>query len=179
MQLSIRASLAIHCLILVSEFGETDKITSEKIALSTGTNPVAIRSIMSALKKAGILNVKNGTGGTTLNMPPEEITVYRICNAVKPQFCKTPIWNEPARAACGNQDSMASERIKVLLRSLFLSLIPIVDDTITAPLVLNRKTIRAKFLKSCVLLCEKHIAAPFAHAARKLISNFHRQVNTN
>ncbi len=88
MQLSIRASLAIHCLILVSEFGETDKITSEKIALSTGTNPVAIRSIMSALKKAGILNVKNGTGGTTLNMPPEEITVYRICNAVKPQFCK-------------------------------------------------------------------------------------------
>ena len=21
-------------------------------------------------------------------MPPEEITVYRICNAVKPQFCK-------------------------------------------------------------------------------------------
>ena len=33
-------------------------------------------------------NVKNGTGGTTLNMPPEEITVYRICNAVKPQFCK-------------------------------------------------------------------------------------------
>lgn len=35
MQLSIRASLAIHCLILVSEFGETDKITSEKIALST------------------------------------------------------------------------------------------------------------------------------------------------
>ena len=69
--------------------------------------------------------------------------------------------------------SMASERIKVLLRSLFLSLIPIVDDTITAPLVLNRKTIRAKFLKSCVLLCEKHIAAPFAHAARKLISNFH------
>ena len=84
----------------------------------------------------------------------------------------SPIWNEPARAACGNQDSMASERIKVLLRSLFLSLIPIVDDTITAPLVLNRKTIRAKFLKSCVLLCEKHIAAPFAHAARKLISNF-------
>ena len=78
MQLSIRASLAIHCLILVSEFGETDKITSEKIALSTGTNPVAIRSIMSALKKDGILNVKNGTGGTTLNMPPEEITVYRI-----------------------------------------------------------------------------------------------------
>ena len=53
MQLSIRASLAIHCLILVSEFGETDKITSEKIALSTGTNPVAIRSIMSALKKDG------------------------------------------------------------------------------------------------------------------------------
>ena len=56
MQLSIRASLAIHCLILVSEFGETDKITSEKIALSTGTNPVAIRSIMSALTSGQFCN---------------------------------------------------------------------------------------------------------------------------
>ena len=78
MQLSIRASLAIHCLILVSEFGETDKITSEKIALSTGTNPVAIRSIMSALKKDGILNVKNGTGGTTLNMPPVCKNIFHV-----------------------------------------------------------------------------------------------------
>ena len=66
MQLSIKASLAIHCLILVSEFGETDKITSEKIALSTGTNPVAIRSIMSALKKAGILK----TNGSSFSFFP-------------------------------------------------------------------------------------------------------------
>ncbi len=36
MQLSIRASLAIHCLILVSEFGETDKITSEKDCFING-----------------------------------------------------------------------------------------------------------------------------------------------
>lgn len=88
MQLSIKASLAIHCLILISEFGKTDKITSEKIALSTGANPVAIRSIISALKKDEILNVKSGTGGATLNLPPEKITVFRICNAVKPHFCQ-------------------------------------------------------------------------------------------
>ena len=59
MQLSIRASLAIHCLILVSEFGETDKITSEKIALSTGTKSGSDTQYHECFeKKAGILNVK-------------------------------------------------------------------------------------------------------------------------
>ena len=88
MQLSIKSSLALHCLIVISEFGDTQKVTSEKLALSTGTNPAAIRSIMSALKKDGIINIKSGTGGATLNFPPQEITVYRVCNAVKPEFCK-------------------------------------------------------------------------------------------
>ena len=88
MQLSIKSSLALHCLIVINEFGDTQKVTSEKLALSTGTNPAAIRSIMSSLKKDGIINIKGGTGGATLNFSPQEITVYRVCNAVKPQFCQ-------------------------------------------------------------------------------------------
>ena len=59
-------------------------MTSELLSLSTGCNPVTIRNLLSALKKDGILTVKPGTGGAALAVPPEEITLYRICNAVDP-----------------------------------------------------------------------------------------------
>lgn len=86
MHISTKCSIAIHCLIFISEYGETRKVTSELLSLSTGTNPVTIRNITSALKKEGILSVKFGTGGTTLDCPLEEITLYRICSALEPDF---------------------------------------------------------------------------------------------
>lgn len=86
MHISTKSSIAIHCLVLISEYGEQKKVTSEMLALSTGVNPVTIRNIVSALKKEGILSVKFGTGGTTLNCPPEEITLYRICKTLEPDF---------------------------------------------------------------------------------------------
>lgn len=86
MHISTKCSIAIHCLIFISEYGDTRKVTSELLSLSTGSNPVTIRNIISALKKDGILSVKFGTGGTTLNCPLEEITLYRICSALEPDF---------------------------------------------------------------------------------------------
>ena len=86
MHISKKCSIAIHCLIFISEYGEKQKITSELLSLSTGTNPVTIRNIISALKKEGILSVKFGTGGTKLSCPLHEITLYRICNALEPDF---------------------------------------------------------------------------------------------
>lgn len=86
MHISTKCSIAIHCLIFISEYGETKKVTSELLALSTGCNPVTIRNIVSSLKKEGILCVKFGTGGTKLNCRPEEITLYRICHAVDAGF---------------------------------------------------------------------------------------------
>lgn len=86
MHISTKCSIAIHCLIFISEYGETQKVTSELLSLSTGINPVTIRNIISALKKEGILSVKFGTGGTKLNCPLNEITLYRICNALEPDF---------------------------------------------------------------------------------------------
>lgn len=86
MHISTKCSIAIHCLIFISEYGEKQKVTSELLSLSTGNNPVTIRNIVSALKKEGILSVKFGTGGTTLNCPIEKITLYRICTAIEPDF---------------------------------------------------------------------------------------------
>lgn len=86
MHISTKCSVAIHCLVFICEYGESRKVTSELLSLSTGVNPVTIRNIVSALKKDGILSVKFGTGGTTLNCSLDEITLYRICNAIEPDF---------------------------------------------------------------------------------------------
>ncbi|MCI8614145.1 Rrf2 family transcriptional regulator [Parablautia intestinalis] len=86
MHISAKCSVAIHCLIFIYEYGEKQKVTSDLLSLSTGSNPVTIRNIISALKKDGILSVKFGTGGAVLACPLEEITIYRICKAIEPNF---------------------------------------------------------------------------------------------
>lgn len=86
MHISVKCSVAIHCLIFIYEYGEKQKVTSDLLSLSTGSNPVTIRNIISALKKDGILSVKFGTGGAVLACTLEEITIYRICKAIEPNF---------------------------------------------------------------------------------------------
>lgn len=86
MYISTKCSVAVHCLIFIHEYGHTEKVTSELLSLSTGSNPVTIRNTLSALKKDGIILIKFGTGGATLNAPPQEITLYRICRAIEPDF---------------------------------------------------------------------------------------------
>lgn len=85
MHISNKCSIAVHCLIFIHEYGEENKVTSELLALSTGCNPVTIRNIMSAMKKDGVIDVKFGTGGATLAVPIQDISLYRICAAVDPQ----------------------------------------------------------------------------------------------
>lgn len=86
MHISSKCSVAVHCLILISEFGKDTRVTSDIISMSTGVNPVTIRSLMSALKKDNIISVQAGVGGAVLCCPAEEITLYRICSAVEPDF---------------------------------------------------------------------------------------------
>ena len=95
MHISTKCSVAVHCLIFVFEYGETQKVTSDLLSLSTGINPVTIRKIISSLKKDGIIYVKFGTGGATLNCPPNEITLYRICKAIEPDFASKLIGLHP------------------------------------------------------------------------------------
>ena len=83
MRLSVKLSVAVHCLVFISEYGESAKVTGERLAMSGGTNPVIVRGILSSLKKAGIINVKSGTGGATLALPPEKITLGMVYSALK------------------------------------------------------------------------------------------------
>lgn len=84
MHISNKCSIAVHCLIFIHEYGAENKVTSELLSRSTGCNPVTIRNIISAMKKDGILDIKSGTGGATLAVLPQDISLYRICMAVDP-----------------------------------------------------------------------------------------------
>lgn len=96
MHISSRCSVAIHCLVFIRCYGQSQKVTSELLARSAGVNPVTVRNILSALKKEGILAVRPGTGGATLCCPPEEVTLYRICRAIEPDFLDRLIGVHPA-----------------------------------------------------------------------------------
>lgn len=84
MQISMKCSVAIHCLLFINEANQKIKVTSSLLAESTGSNPVIIRNILSSLKKANIINIKQGTGGATLSKDISEINLYMIYHAVEP-----------------------------------------------------------------------------------------------
>lgn len=86
MHISKKCSVAIHCLIFIHEYGDKVKVTSDLVSKSTGISAVTIRNIFSSLKKEGILSIKNGTGGALIQCPLEDISLYRICQALEPDF---------------------------------------------------------------------------------------------
>ncbi len=85
MQISIKCSIAVHCLIFIHEAKGIAKVTSNLLSESTGSNPVVIRNILSALKKAGLITVPRGTGGAELCVDPSQITLYQIYTALEPK----------------------------------------------------------------------------------------------
>lgn len=69
-------STAIHMLILISE--AKAPMTSEQIAESVGTNPSYIRKIAGLLKKAEIIESRQGKGGFSLLRRTDELTLFQI-----------------------------------------------------------------------------------------------------
>lgn len=85
MQISMKCSVAVHCLIFIYEAKDKAKVTSTLLSQSTGCNPVIIRNILSSLKKAGIITIARGTGGAELCLSPSEITLFQIYSALEPK----------------------------------------------------------------------------------------------
>ena len=83
MQISSRFTIAVHILICIETFKEDYKITSDFLASSVNVNPVVLRRLLQQLKKAGIINVKRGSGGAYIEKPLDEITLLDIYNAVE------------------------------------------------------------------------------------------------
>ena len=95
MRISTKCSIALHILVLLVVFHDK-KLTSEILARSAGCNPVVIRNILGSLKKAGIVDVHRGTGGASLCMKPEEITIWTVFKAVDPMPLEELIGMHPS-----------------------------------------------------------------------------------
>lgn len=82
MRVSTQFPLAVHALLMIAYFPQI-RITSNIVAESAGCNAVVIRNIFTKLKKAGLLSVKTGTGGTALARLAEEISLWDVYTAVE------------------------------------------------------------------------------------------------
>lgn len=86
-----RLAVAVHILALLSFAGKEYR-SSDLLARSVNTNPVVVRRLTSQLKKAGLVDVRRGLGGTALNRRPEEITLLDVYKAVVPNPKATPFY---------------------------------------------------------------------------------------
>ena len=76
-------SVAVHILILISE--SPAPLTSPQMAESVGTTASYIRKILALLKKAGMIAGHQGVGSYSLTVPPEQLTLFQIYQAVMEQ----------------------------------------------------------------------------------------------
>ncbi len=83
-QISARLSIAVHILTLIATSAQA--CTGDYIAGSVNTNPAIIRRMMGMLKRAGLIDVRAGVGGSSLKRSAADITlldVYRAVNAAE------------------------------------------------------------------------------------------------
>lgn len=112
MQISMKCSVAVHCLIFIHEAKGKAKVTSQLLAQSTGSNPVVIRGILSALKKAGIITVTRGIGGAELCKAPSDITLFAIYHALEPNGLSSLIGIHP----CEGRECPVAKNIRSVLQ---------------------------------------------------------------
>lgn len=79
-QISNRFSIAVHILSIITVM--PTECTGDFIASSVNTNPVIVRRIMSMLKKAGLIKIRPGVGGSILLKEPENISLLDVYRAV-------------------------------------------------------------------------------------------------
>lgn len=135
MQLSMKCSVAVHCLIFIHEVKGIARVTSPLLSESTGCNPVIIRNIISSLKKAGLITVARGTGGAELCMNPSQITLFMIYSAMEPDGLSSLIGIHP----CSERACPVAQNIQSVLAAPYQK----IEDSI-------RKTMESITLESMI-----------------------------
>ena len=82
MQIGSKFTIGIHIITAIDYFKEMDRVNSEFLAGSIGVNPVIVRTVISQLREAGIVQTQRGSSGAELTRPLDEITLYDIYKAV-------------------------------------------------------------------------------------------------
>ena len=82
MQIGSKFTIGVHIITAIDYFKDMDRVNSEFLAGSIGVNPVIVRTVISQLREAGIVQTQRGSSGAELTKKLEEITLYDIYKAV-------------------------------------------------------------------------------------------------
>ena len=82
MQIGSKFTIGGHIITAIDYFKDMDRVNSEFLAGSIGVNPVIVRTVISQLREAGIVQTQRGSSGAELTKKLDEITLYDIYKAV-------------------------------------------------------------------------------------------------
>lgn len=91
--------VAVHALICLNR--RQEQLSSEELARSICTNPARVRKIMAGLKRAGLVETKEGNeGGYRFVGDPAALTLDQVARALEVRFVSTNwrggAWISPA-----------------------------------------------------------------------------------
>jgi Rrf2 family protein len=81
MSRATRFSVAMHTMALIQRMGE-QRLSSEMIAESVGTNPSFVRRVLAMLSHAGLVQSVSGVAGARLARPAAEISLLDVYRAM-------------------------------------------------------------------------------------------------
>lgn len=82
MRITNKFTIAVHALIALDYFKDQAPLSSEWLGDTINTNPVTVRTVLSRLKAAGIVETRRGVRGATLTRPLDAITFFDIFDAL-------------------------------------------------------------------------------------------------
>ena len=78
-------NLAVHALVCLSHSGRS--LSSEALAENICTNPTRVRRVLAGLKKAGMVETREGLdGGYRLTADPATLSLRQVAEAVNARF---------------------------------------------------------------------------------------------
>ena len=105
--------VAVHGLVFLKHKGCT--ISSEELAENICTNPARVRKVMAKLKKVGLVQTKEGkVGGYTSVEQAEDITLYRVAEALDIRFVEASWRSGDSDLNCMNLNDMCLEKLKTI-----------------------------------------------------------------
>lgn len=83
MQITNKFTIGVHVICAIEYFMRDMEVTSSLLSLSTGANHVTVRTVISDLREAGLIDISQGKTGIKLKKSINDITMLDVFKGVK------------------------------------------------------------------------------------------------